>query len=251
MKLIDSHCHIDDPLFRDGLDEVLQRAQKAGVERVVVPSVKFSGWSHLKALSEQYTYIAPAFGLHPWFCDSHHQNDIIKLPEYLNHAVAIGECGLDTKLCPFDMETQLHWLRAQLQVASDHNLPVILHAYKAVDPLIRELKSYPKLRGVIHGFSGSQQQAERLIDMGLYLGIGGAITHIRATKLQHIVKTFPLERLLLETDAPYQPPASHQGERNEPAFLIEILTHIATLRGISPLELASNCNNNARELFNL
>lgn len=251
MRLIDSHCHLDDERFDPDRLELLQRARKAGVEQIVVPAVSRCGWLKLKSLAEQDSRIYPAFGLHPWFCDQHCENDLKLLPDFLDSAVAVGECGLDASLCDVDMQTQLFWFSEQLKLAVAHDLPVIVHAYRAVDAVIRAIRCYPGLRGVVHSFSGSLQQAEQLIGLGFYLGFGGSVTHARATRLQAVVKAVAAERLLLETDAPDQPPAGRQGERNEPAFLIDILAHIATLRGTDSQALAATCNHNARELFRL
>jgi len=251
MQLIDSHCHLDDARFDSDRVELLQRARRAGVEQIVVPAVSSRGWVKLKNIAELDSRIYPAFGLHPWFCDQHREDDLQRLPGFLEGAVAVGECGLDAGLCDVDMQVQLHWLRAQLKMALSYDLPVIVHAYKAVDVVIREIRCFPGLRGVVHSFSGSLQQAEQLIDLGFYLGIGGAVTHTRATRLQAVVKAVAAERLLLETDAPDQSPAGRRGERNEPAFLIDILAHIATLRGTDSQALAATCNHNARELFRL
>lgn len=252
MQLIDSHCHLDDARFDPGRVAVLQRAKDAGVTSFIVPAVCRSGWPKLQQLALDHSSILPAMGLHPWFCNQHSDSDLTLLPQFLADAVAVGECGLDgSDLCRFDMQLQLHWFRAQLRLALEHDLPVIVHAYKAVDLVIREIRCYPGLRGVVHSFSGSLQQAEQLIDLGFYLGFGGSVTHARATRLQTVVKAVAAESVLLETDAPDQPPSGRQGERNEPAFLIDILAHIATLRGTDSQALAATCNHNARELFRL
>ncbi|ATX81052.1 TatD DNase family protein [Mariprofundus ferrinatatus] len=251
MQLIDSHCHLDDARFDVDRAEVVERARVAGVERFIVPAVSREGWDKLKTLASKHESILPSFGMHPWFCDRHSDDDLELLPAFLEDAVAVGECGLDAGLCKFGVDEQLSWFRGQLRLAAEFELPVIVHAYKTVDTVIHEMKSYPGLRGVVHSFSGSRQQAERLLDLGFYLGIGGAVTHERATRLQGIVKALPIERLLLETDAPDQPPCARSGMRNEPAFLIEIVDHIATLRGIDAEALVRTCNANTMELFRI
>ncbi|ATX80627.1 TatD DNase family protein [Mariprofundus aestuarium] len=251
MQLTDSHCHLDDVRFDHDRAEVIQRASEAGVDRFVVPAVSRRGWGKLQTIAAEEVSIYPAFGLHPWFCDEHDESDLKLLPKLLEGAVAIGECGLDTGLCRFDMERQLHWFRGQLRIAAEHDLPVIVHGYKALDSVIREIKCYPELRGVVHSFSGSQQQADQLIALGFYLGFGGSITDERARKNAAVVQAIPVEKLLIETDAPDQSPSDHRGKRNEPAFLIEILARIATLRAIDAESLARICNRNAKELFRL
>ncbi|WP_186338890.1 TatD family hydrolase [Mariprofundus sp. NF] len=250
--MIDSHCHLDDLRFDQSRVAVLQRAQDAGVTAFIVPAVCRSGWPKLQHLALDHSSISPAFGLHPWFCNQHSDSDLSLLPQFLADAVAVGECGLDgSDLCRFDMDSQLHWFQPQLQLALEHDLPVIVHAFRAVDDVIREIRQLPGLRGVIHSFSGSQQQADQLVKLGFYLGFGGAVTYPRASRVQGVVKHIPLEKLLIETDAPDQSPAAHRGGNNEPAFLIEILAQIATLRGTDSQALAAICNHNARELFRL
>jgi len=249
--LIDSHCHLDDSRFDLNRVAVVQRARDAGVHRFVVPAVRCADWQRLQQFAAADVNILPAFGLHPWFCNEHRESDLQQLPDYLTTAVAVGECGLDGKRCDIDMQTQLHWFRSQLTLAAELDLPVIVHAYGAVDAVTSEIRRYPGLCGVIHSFSGSLQQADQLINLGFYLGFGGGITYERASRLREVVKAVPLERLLIETDAPDQPPAGHQGQENEPAFLIEILASVATLRDLDAELLAECCNQNAKELFSI
>jgi len=251
MKLIDSHCHLDDSRFDAGRVEVLMRARAAGVDRIVVPAVHHDGWQRLAGFAEETPSIFPAYGLHPWFCEMHHERDLALLPAFLGNAVAVGECGLDFGKGRAPESEQLKWFRAQLELAAEHALPVIIHAYKSLDQVLHELRMFPTLKGVIHSFSGSLQQAEQLMAQGFSLGIGGAITWPQAERLRTVVKEMPLEYLLLETDAPDQSGAKHRGERNEPAFLVEIADEIATIRGIETDELAEMCNRNTGELFGI
>jgi len=249
MQLIDSHCHLDDVRFDPDRDDVIERARLSGVEHIIVPAVKRSGWQKLADLACQYPMVVPAYGLHPWYCDEHTQDDIDILSTYLTDAKAVGECGLDFGKGRATESTQLNWFRSQLELAQALRIPVILHAYKALDTVLRELRAFPELRGVIHGFSGSQQQAEAAINQGLHLGIGGRITYPQSGRLQSIVKDMPLQHLLIETDSPDQSGFVHRGQRNEPAFLVEIVDKIATMRALDACELTGVCNQNARELF--
>jgi len=249
--IIDSHCHLDDERFSADLGDVVRRAAEAGVCSFVVPAVTRSGWGRLLKLTTQFPRIYPAYGMHPWFCDTHDNADIGVLQDYLNSAVAIGECGLDFGKGRAEESEQLKWFRVQLELAEQYDKPVILHAYKAVDTVLRELKRFPNMRGVMHGFSGSAQQAEHLLDHGFYLGIGGGVTYPQAKKLKEIVRTMPTERLLLESDAPDQPPYAFRGKRNEPAWLTDIIREIAGIKGMEKEELIRICNNNAKEMFQL
>ncbi len=249
MQLIDTHCHLDDRRFDDDLTDVMIRAEACGVDRFIVPSVHEGGWEKLFQIAGQYPSIYPAFGMHPWFCGRHSPDGLKKLGVYLDVAVAVGECGLDFGKGRAPEDEQAKWFRLQLELADEKKLPVIVHAYKSSDQVLQELKAFPKVRGVIHGFSGSQQQADRFMERGFYLGIGGIVTRKQATKLRSVVTKMPLEYLLLETDAPDQPGVEHLGQRNEPAFIVEIANEIATMRGLKVAELVNACNHNARELY--
>jgi len=230
---------------------MLDRAARAGVDRYIVPAIHAESCVRVQALSHQYETIYPAYGLHPWFCEQHRDKDFELLSGYLPTAVAVGECGLDFGLCKTDAESQLRWLRPQLQLATDFNLPVILHAYKATEKLIGEIKKQPGLCGVIHSYSGSLQQARQLIDLGFYIGLGGSITRPQASRLHELARQLPLDYILLETDAPDQPPFARHGKHNEPAFLVEIAAQLAKLREIDTDHCVRICNANAEELFKL
>ena len=251
MNVIDTHCHLDDHRFNDDFDDVIKRAGSTGVDRFIVPSVCEHGWQKLLQMAENNPSIYPAFGMHPWFCDRHTPAGLKQLSSYLDRAVAVGECGLDFGQGRAPEDEQLKWFRPQLELAEERGLPVVLHVYRSLDKLLHELRSFPTIKGVLHSFSGSQQQAEQCMAQGFYLGIGGAITRQQATKLRSVVMQMPLEYLLLETDAPDQPGVNHRGQRNEPAFLIEIANEIATMRGLEVAELVAACNDNARELFSI
>jgi TatD DNase family protein len=191
--------------------------------------------------------------MHPIYIGRHRPEHIDELRTWLqtHRAVAVGEIGLDYFLTELDIERQRDYFQQQLRVARDFDLPVIVHARRAMDEVTSTMRRIGGLRGVVHSFSGSLQQAERLWEMGFHLGIGGPVTYERAQRLRHIVATMPAERLLLETDAPDQPGACHRGERNEPAHLIEVLDAIAALRGESTHAIAEATTRNARQLFRL
>lgn len=165
--------------------------------------------------------------------------------------VAIGECGLDFYVDGLDPDEQRRYFIAQLELAREVNLPVILHARRALEEVTLAVRRIGGLRGVIHSFSGSIEQARELWKLGFHLGIGGPITYERARRLREIVATMPAEFLLLETDSPDQPLSSHRGARNEPAFLVEVLDCVAELRGESTQEIARITTRNAEELFGL
>ncbi|MDO6460566.1 TatD family hydrolase [Granulosicoccaceae sp. 1_MG-2023] len=252
-RLIDSHCHIDDARFSADLSEVLERARRQGISMQVVPAVRRDGWQHLKDLCRQHPQLHPCYGLHPYFLAHHREADIAALDHWLSDTpcVALGECGLDYLRKDTDRLAQRKLFAAQLELAAKHQLPVVLHVNKAVEDILLMLADSDVRGGLMHAFNGSEQQAERAIARGFKLGFGGAATYTRARRLRHLLSELPLSALMIETDAPDQPPASHHGERNEPAFLRDIFAHFCTLRRESPVQLAAAFNHNARSLFAL
>lgn len=251
--MIDSHVHLDAPAFDADRAEVLAESRRAGVSGFVVPAVARSGFAGLAALAAAEPDVHPAFGLHPLFLEQHDAADPELLADWLadHPAVAVGECGLDFHVAGLDPDRQRRLFDAQLRIARDADLPLIVHARKAVDEVYARLRRVGGLRGVIHSFSGSREQAERLIDLGFRLGFGGPITYPRARRLRALVTTLPVEALLAETDAPDQPLCGCQGQRNSPARLPQVIATMAELRGVPVAELAARLDTNARALFRL
>lgn len=251
--LIDSHCHLDAPEFDADREAVIARARAAGVMTQVIPAVAASGWPKLRDLCTEGSGLRPAYGMHPMFLAEHRREHIDALRALLRNerAVAVGECGLDFHVPGLDQTQQRFLFDAQLRIAREFDLPVIVHARKAVDAVIAAIRTIGGLRGIVHSFSGSEQQAEQLWKLGFCLGIGGPVTYERAQRLRRIVAAMPIEFLLLETDAPDQPDAFHRGERNEPARLTDVRDCVAELRGMSSDALAVATSRNAKRLFTL
>jgi TatD DNase family protein len=251
--LIDSHCHLDAPEFDLDRDAVIARARAAGVGAQLIPAVDASGWTKLAELCARQEGLHPAYGLHPMYLSAHHEAhlDTLRLLLAGERTVAVGECGLDFHIEGLDPQRQQFFFEEQLKIARDFDLPVILHARKAVDAVIATLRRVGGLRGVVHSYSGSLEQAQQLFKLGICIGIGGPVTHERAQRLRRIVATMPIEFLLLETDAPDQPDAFHRGERNEPSRLTTVRDCVAELRGVSPETLALATHRNAVRLFAL
>lgn len=248
----DSHAHLDAPEFDGDRAQVLRDARAAGVAEMLIPAITAASWPKLQALCASEPGLHPAYGLHPCYLDQHADGDLAALEEWLqtHPAAAVGECGLDYMQANLDRERQLYFLRGQFEIARRFDLPLVLHARHAFEAVILELRAFGKpLRGVVHSFSGSAEQAQQLWKLGFHVGIGGPVTHERARRLRKVVASLPIESLLLETDAPDQPGAHHKGERNEPAFLREILHCVAGLRGEDPGDLARTTTANARRLF--
>ena len=250
-RLYDSHCHLDAEAFDPDRPAVLARARAAGVARQLVPAVSRAGWPALQAICAAEPDLRPAWGLHPMFLDRHQDEDLDLLGQWLarHRPAAVGECGLDFHVQGLDLARQRHFFLGQLRLAREFDLPVVLHARRAVDEVILALRRTGGLRGVVHSWSGSEEQARQLFDLGFHLGIGGAVTHERAQRLRRTVAHMPLSQLLLETDAPDQPDAGRRGQRNEPAFLGDVLATVARLRGQDPDHLAEATWANAEALF--
>ena len=253
MVLLDSHCHLDAVEFDGDRAAVVQRARTAGVHQIVVPAVDAEGWPKLREACAQDRGLFPAYGLHPIALPAHRQEHLASLRQWIEHErpVAIGECGLDFFVPGLEAEGQQAYFGGQLRLARDFDLPVIVHARRAVEAVIAAIRRIGRLRGVVHSFAGSQEQARQLWDAGFMIGLGGPVTYDRANRLRRLATTMPLDYLLLETDAPDQPDSSHRGQRNEPANLVLVAQAIAALRGAELEDIAAATTANARRLFNL
>ncbi|TVQ69555.1 MAG: TatD family deoxyribonuclease [Chromatiaceae bacterium] len=250
---IDSHSHFDVEAFEPDREACWERARAAGVAAQVVPAIGRDNWERVRDVAHRYPGIHPAYGLHPVYLDRHRPEHLDELADWLGRepAVAVGECGLDCFVEGLDFDAQWTYFTAQLDLAVQFGLPVIIHARRAVDKVTRAVRERPGLTGVVHSFSGSRQQADKLLEQGMLLGFGGPITYSRAQRLRRLVSELPLEGILVETDAPDQPGASHRGERNEPAFLPEIIHTLAQLREDDPFRVSQATADNARRLFRL
>jgi TatD DNase family protein len=223
--MINSHAHLD-------FDHIHTIAENSVA---IVPSVGKQNWQQV----QMYPYFA--LGVHPWSLESHTQQDLDAL-EYLikySNPIAIGECGLDFAK-DIDKNKQLYIFEYQLQLAETYKLPVIIHAVKATEEVILLLKKYPKVTGGIHGFSGSEVQANTLVNMGFYLGFGLQILNDKSLRLRKIAQNLALESLLIETD-----------DHVNPNDLILVAENIAQLKQISVENLSKQCDNNAILVFGL
>ena len=251
--LVDSHSHFDAPEFDGDRDAALARARAAGVTRQVVPAVAASSWPKLREVCAQGAGLFPAYGLHPMYLAEHRPAHLDALRAWIEreHPLAIGECGLDFFVEGLDEDEQRRYFEGQLRLAREFDLPLIVHARRAVDAVIAAVKRVGRLRGVVHSFSGSPEQARQLWQLGFLIGLGGPVTYERANRLRTLARTMPLDHLLLETDAPDQPDAGIRGQRNEPARLPVVRDVIAGLRGITADEVSQATTRNAERLFNL
>jgi len=251
--LIDSHCHFDHRRFDSDRQDAWQRAREAGVMAQVIPAITAADWERVKQTCSNHPGLYPAYGLHPMFWSDHNDSDLQKLRSWIKreNPVAVGECGLDFYIDNPDKKRQLELFEAQLDIASEFHLPLIIHARHAVEEVIHCLRNHPGLTGVLHSYSGSLQQAEHLIGMGFLLSFGGPITYPNATRLQRLVAQLPLVSIMLESDAPDQPDSQHRNQRNEPSYLPLILHRMSEIRDETVETIAARTTENAINLFGI
>lgn len=236
--IIDTHCHLDAAEFGAMQSDLVRNAQEAGVSRIVVPSVARASFDKVRALCAQHPGCVSAYGIHPMYVDEATPTDLSVLHEFLTHhrPVAVGEIGLDFFIQHYDRARQEYFFSEQLKLAREFDLPVLLHIRRAQDIVLKHLHQHKVRGGIAHAFNGSRQQADEFIRLGFKLGLGGAMTYARATKLRELAATLPLDSIVLETDAPDMPPDFlERGLPNEPQYLPRIAQTLADLRGV-PLE---------------
>ena len=255
MQLIDSHIHLNSPLYKN-LPLALSKARSLSVNGWIVPGTGLADIEAQVSLKTAYQGIDNGFGVHPWYVTSIFDGWQTLLADALvqHQAIAVGECGLDfsTDELITQKARQLMVFEAQVELAESLNLPLIIHSYKAVDQVLKILRRYPTVRGVFHSFNGSLQQLEQIIDLGYYIGMGGAVTYDRAKRMQQNLLQIPLSRLLLETDGPYQVGAYRtKGEIHYPEDLYQIAQSIAQQRSLTLEDLAKITTENVVQLFNL
>lgn len=253
MAWFDSHVHLDAAEFAPDRDAVLARARDAGVVGLLLPAIDLASCMEIRRMCDSSIALHPAYGLHPMFLSRHraeHLDALVTLLR-LQRPVALGECGLDFSVSDADPGTQREFFEAQLRIARDFDLPLVIHARRAVQEVTEAIRRIGGLRGVVHSFSGSFEQARQLWELDFRIGIGGPVTYPRAQRLRKIIATMPLEHLLLETDAPDQPLQGNQGQRNEPACVVRVGLTVAELRGVDAHAIALATTANARRLFGL
>jgi TatD DNase family protein len=249
---IDTHCHLDFPPFMHEMSQTIANAQQANVKALIVPTVSAAHFDSVIHLANQHAAIYAALGLHPIY--QHQQHDIDKLEYQLkqhpHRVIAIGEIGLDRFVNTPTIEEQTIFFNAQLTLAKKYQLPVMLHSRRAHDLLYTALKKarLPQV-GVIHGFSGSFEQAMQFIRLGYFIGVGGTITYPRANKTRQAIKRLPLTSLVLETDAPDMPLFGYQGQINRPERIVQIFETLCQLRNESKETICNQIITNTKTLF--
>ncbi|OKP01662.1 TatD family hydrolase [Xenorhabdus eapokensis] len=253
---IDTHCHFDFPPFVGDEIASLQQARQMGVEKIIIPTVSQMNFQRVSALAKAYSPIYAAFGLHPLYIADHQEIHLDALEQTLQEkeakCVAVGEIGLDLYMPDPQFEKQKSMLEAQLKLAKQYDLPVILHSRKSHDQLAAILRIHKLPRaGVIHGFAGSLSQAQVFIRLGFYIGVGGTITYDRAHKTRNTISQLPLSSLVLETDAPDMPLSGFQGQPNRPERVAQVFSVLCELRREPSDEIANQIYQNSMALFAL
>jgi len=250
--LIDSHCHLDSDQFDPDRETVIERALAAGIAKMVAIGTG-NGPPDLEAgirLADCYEAFYATVGVHPHDAskpfDERHLADLTQHPK----VVAIGEIGLDYHYDFSPREVQKAVFIQQMQIAAAAKKPIVIHTREAWDDTISVIRDHwdTSLGGIMHCFSGNPAQAQQALDLGFYLSFGGIVTFPKALDIQESARTAPLDRILLETDAPYLAPVPKRGKRNEPAFMIETLRKLAQLRGVSEQEIAAATTANFHRL---
>ena len=265
--LTDTHCHLDLDRFDSDRDAVIQRAIETGLTRILIPALTLDSSRAAVKLADSHPMLFAAIGVHPndaltW--NNETRVELAKLSATSKKIVAIGEIGLDYYWNDAPHDVQQKILKEQLALAEELNLPVVIHLrekgdaehgdcasdlMKILEDWATHSKSRKEAKGVLHSFSGSLETAQRAIGLGFYIGVTGPVTYKNADKKRQVVASLPLNRLLIETDAPFLAPIPHRGKRNEPAFVSHIADKIAEIHSHTPQEVAMITNSNAARLF--
>ena len=251
-NIFDSHAHYDDEQFEYDRNELLVSFKEKGVSGVVCCGVNIETSKFAVELSHKYDFVYSAVGFHPLDNDKYRNGDLEIIKELAKDekCVAIGEIGLDYHYEKESRENQLILLEKQIQLANELDLPIIFHDRESHEDTLNILKKY-KPKGVLHCFSGSVEMAKEIIKLGMYIGLGGAVTFKNAVKPCEVAKFVPSDRLLIETDAPYMTPVPFRGKRCDSLHIPYTAEKIAELRGCKAQEILNMTNENAKKLFNI
>lgn len=254
MHLIDTHCHIDSDQFSEDLDTVIQRSKDAGVQRIYLPNVDVPSLPNVIAMADKYPdYVVPMMGIHPTEIGANYKDDMAFVREWLGKRkfAAVGEIGVDLYWDKTFKKEQMLAFEEQIQMSIDFDLPINIHVRDAFNEAFEVLESFERnsVRGIFHCFSGAKEIADRLLRLGdFYLGIGGVVT-FKNSKLGEVLKHVPLERVVLETDAPYLTPTPYRGKRNESAYLTHIAEHLSGIYSVDAEVIAEVTSQNALKSF--
>ena len=255
MQFIDTHIHIDGEEFKDDLEEVVARAKEAGAIQLLVPGINYNSIASMKAVCERFPdFIRPMIGLHPEDVKEDYKEVLGKMRQELanDNRIAIGEVGLDYYWSREFEKEQLDAFEQQVQWSVETQLPLMIHCRKAQNEMVKIIRRYEKELpgGVFHCFTGNQHEAIELLQFDKFvLGIGGVSTFKKSHLAEDLAAVVPLDRIVLETDAPYMAPAPHRGERNESSFIPFIIEKLALAYGVSNEDLAAVTTATAKRVF--
>ena len=259
---IDTHCHLDAPEFADLLPAVIRAAKAKNVQAILLPAVRAADFHNVQTLASRYSAEIPGLvytlGIHPLYTNQAFEEDIHTLEDCIKESlsdprfVGIGEIGLDYFVEGLDPQKQAFFFHAQLDLAQQYQLPVVLHVRRSQDAILKALRQRKIPSGIAHAFNGSFQQAEQFIQLGFKLGFGGAATYERALQIRRLLTELPLSSIVTETDSPDIPPAwlRQEGEKfNEPAFVARIARELAAIRGVPSEQFATAVWQNAMQVL--
>lgn len=251
-SFIDTHAHIYLPEFDADREEMVRRAITAGVEAIYLPAIDSTTHAAMLQTEALYPLCKSMIGLHPCSVKDNFESELTVIARHLEERpfLAIGEIGLDFYWDRTFDEQQYLAFHRQIALAQLYRLPIVIHSRNATDECIRVVQQYPGLQGVFHCFSGNEVQACQVMEAGFYLGIGGVVT-FKNSGLDKVVQAVGLERIILETDAPYLSPVPFRGKRNEPAYTTLVAEKIASLLGREVAEIAKITTENAKKLFGI
>lgn len=255
MVLIDTHCHLDNEEFEEDLDEMFQRAREIGVNYFCLPAIDSESFPKMQALKSKYPQeVFLMTGLHPCHVKDNYKEELAFIHQSLqnNKYIAVGEIGIDLYWDKTTLVIQKEAFKQQLQWAIEFKLPIVIHARESLNEIfdVMDGLNLEGITGVFHCFSGDYEHAQKALSYGFYLGIGGVVT-FKNGKIDQFLNQIPLEKIVLETDAPYLAPVPYRGKRNEPAYLLSVLKKLAEIYAVSENEIAHQTTNNAKKLFNL
>lgn len=250
---IDTHSHIYEDEFRDDRDEVVQRALEAGVGRIVLPDIDADARPKMLALQERYPNIMyPLAGLHPTSVKEDYRKELAEMERQLglHRFYGIGECGIDLYWDKTYYKEQLNAFEHQLGIAREMDLPIVIHSRDSLNEIFGVLKRNPYIKGILHCFSGNEEETARACGMGFMLGIGGVVT-FKNSRLDIVIRKAGLENLVLETDSPYLTPVPHRGKRNESSYIPLIAQKVAEIMDTDIKKIEEITTKNAMNLFTL
>jgi TatD DNase family protein len=255
LSVIDSHCHLDYPDFAEEIENVVARARSAGVSRMVTISTRVANGEHYQNLAERFDDVYFTIGTHPHQAAEESETDADAVRRFASHpkCVGIGEAGLDYHYGYAPQPVAEKVFRAHIGLARELGLPLVIHSREADDDMARILKEemgQGRFRALLHCFTSSRALAETGLELGLYISFSGVLTFKNSADLKAIARDAPLDRVLVETDAPFLAPVPHRGRRNEPAFVVETARVLAEARGVSFEEIAAATRANTLRIFN-